>query len=212
MTTETAMKLERLLQSEAETRLMLVDSANADLERKVVSDVTTAFLSRITDEYSLYAVTLMPYIDHIKRHKLDRSKYDCISYLEKLMTDLLYLLHKTFDNSNKAPSKRVQHFDRVEFKDKSHSKSVTAHIHACFAVHPDYAEKFQSLLIPHLEPNSRISAEQQKTINFSELRKQIYALSLEARIYSLHITSLERRDFFSWATYCLKEEIDDLKI
>jgi len=187
--------------------------ANSQLEHNLVNTDTAAFQEAISSDHLLYAVTLTPSKDAIITKRLAYNKSDCEKYIKNLITELLHLFHKNcHQNYFRYKSKKTRFFAPVEFENKQHNNSVTPHIHACFAVHPEYNDIFEALLIAHPKPNNKAPAEEQKTIDFRRFKNQKLAIPLEARIASLHIRSLEHKDFFKWASYCFKEEIHSLQL
>lgn len=207
--------LDQTLQQTKDFQCNLVDIANAELERTLVTQETAAFRTSITPEHTLYAVTLTPLRHDLIRLQLRKSQSDCIAYIESLFSELLHLFHKNCHNNYARYEHRLtRFFSAVEFLDKYHRESVTPHLHACIAIHPDYNETFKKLLALHPNPNleSDIPASEQMTIAFSKLKIQSLALSLESRIASIHITTLNREDLYSYAAYCFKEQTHSLQL
>jgi hypothetical protein len=204
---------EQQLLREKNIKQMLANNANADLERKLVYQATAGFRQSVTPEHSLYAVTIVPYLEHLIRYRLTRSRSDCSAYIQNLVSEFVHLFHKTCNNSySRYKPKLTRFFAPVEFQNKYHNESVTPHTHSCFAVHPEYLEIFESLLIQHPMPNSERPVEDQMTIDFLKLKNRQNAIFLKARINSIHITRLKRSDFMTYASYCFKDEIHSLKL
>jgi len=192
---------------------MLVKNANADLERKLVYQVTADFRKSVTPEHSLYAVTIVPPLENLIRYGLTVSRSDCSAYIQNLVTEFVHLFHKTCNNNySRYKPKLTRFFAPVEFQNKYHNASVTPHTHSCFAVHPEYLEVFESLLIQHPTPNNERPVEDQMTIDFLKLKNRRNSMFLESRINSIHITRLKRSDFLAYASYCFKDETHSLKL
>ena len=72
---------EQQLLREKNIRQMLANNANADLERKLVYQATADFRESVTPEHSLYAVTIVPYLEHLIRYRLTRSRSSSLSVM-----------------------------------------------------------------------------------------------------------------------------------
>jgi hypothetical protein len=208
-------ELLRLAESLAQlsSKDIAIYKANRQLEYNFVTKETEAFSKSLTPRHCLYAVTLTPSKDDLISQRLTSNKSDCSAYIQELVDQLLHLFHKDCHNNYaRYESKLTQFFAPVEFTNKHHSKSVTPHTHVCFAIHPEYQDVFDRLLIDHPKPNERTPAENQKTIDFRKFTNQMKAIPLEAKIKSIHITKLNRDDFQTYASYCYKEQTHELKL
>lgn len=211
----TELSLEQTLRHHADVNAQLHASANKDLERNLVLKETAEFRDSITDDHKLFAVTLTPDKETLIRYRLTRNKQECVAYIQSLVTDLLHLIHKNCHNNYaRYESKLTRFFAPVEFTDKHHKNSVTPHTHAVFAVHKDYLETFESLLIQHSFPDteSEFSPEQQMTIDFNKFKTKMKSHFLDSKIASIHITELKKKDLFKYSCYCFKEQIHALQI
>lgn len=209
-----AQHLDRSLTERSNQNKLDIADANSQLENMLVNKDTAEFREAINPEHSLYAVTLTPYKDDIITKRLTYNKSDCSKYIENLITELLHLFHKNCQNNySRYKSKKTKFFASVEFENKQHSNSVTPHAHACFAVHPEYQDIFKALLITHPKSKDKSAEEKEaKTVDFRLFKNQKLAKALEAKVASLHITSLEPKDFFKWASYCFKQETHSLQL
>ena len=214
-THSTELSLEQKLLRARNIQDLLIKNANADLERKLVSQETADFQKSITPQHSLFAVTLTPDKETLIRYRLTRNKQECVAYIQSLVTDLLHLIHKNCHNNYaRYEPKLTRFFAPVEFTDKHHKNSVTPHTHAVFALHKDYLETFESLLIQHEFPDteSELSSEQQMTIDFNKFKTKMKSHFLDSKIASIHITELKKKDLFKYSCYCFKEQIHTLQI
>jgi len=211
----TAQLLETSIRQTADTNTQLITDANLDLERKLVSKETDTFRASITSDHSLYAVTLTPSRRDIIKLRLNLNEYDCTKYVQNLVTELLHLFHKNCHNNySRNESRLTRFFAQVEFENKQHSDKVAPHTHACFAIHPDYLDQFEDLLIPHTKQDldSKIQPEDPLTIDFDRLKQQTKAQILESKIASIHIRRLKIEDLLTWSSYCFKEQTHSLQL
>lgn len=207
------MTLEQLLKHDAIINDQITNDANQQLETSLITNETAQFRQSITPYHQLFAVTLTPKLKHLIDLELRKSKSDCTTYIQNLVTELLHLFHKTCcNNYTRDQAKMTPFFAPVEYTNKEHSESVTPHTHACFAIHPDYQSIFESLLIPHSNPNVRTPPSQQHTIDFKQFKNEASAVDLESKIASLHVVHLQNADIMDWSKYCFKEQTHSLQL
>ena len=164
-------------------------------------------------------MTLTPKVNDCTHEKLFTSQRESEIYLEHLQSNLLHHIHRMLHNhyrNKNFESKLIQTFHAIESENKTHDKRIPYHIHACFAVHPFFHGKFQSILKQHPNPDpqamSRVSPSEQFTIDFSHFKNQKSAEELQSKIRPLHVTPLKREDLCRYADYCFKEEFHELKL
>ena len=208
------------LESKYQREKRKILSANAELERRVVQKRTRDFFKKINFRHHLYAITLTPEQSLLRNkewfypEKNRVNKPECKEHLLSLLDRMLFVFHRHCHNSfQRYQEKQTHYFVSDEYTDKRHTKLVTPHLHGVLAIHHSYLSNFESLLIPHPDPDhdSTIPTFCQKTIDFHRT-DSFSRFFFESSIASIHLSKINPVHLHEWLAYCCKEEAHLFKL